>query len=267
MFPLGRSWAGEQKLPLPLGIGVTYYYQQQDYGLVSLDVGPIPIPPDLLSDVQVTNHIHEINLKADLWVLPFLNVFGIIGDVSGETKVDLGQLLGQLTVDYDGLVYGGGFTAAVGVKRFFTSLTTHFMATDLKGDRSSVSVLLLTPKAGIVFDRGALWGGAMYQRADEEHIGSIFIPPFGDVDYEVVLKEKTPWNFLVGGQFEVANALGPRSRGEGSASENTLLSRLLIEGSVGVGKQEETGSFPQFPNALGPHCVHEIRSLVRQRSI
>ncbi len=204
VFPLGRSWAGEQKLPLPLGIGVTYYYQQQDYDLVSLDVGPIPIPPGLLSDVQVTNHIHEINLKADLWILPFLNVFGIIGDVSGETKVDLGQLLGQLTVDYDGLVYGGGFTAAVGVKRFFTSLTTHFMATDLKGDRSSVNVLLLTPKAGIVFDRGALWGGAMYQRADEEHIGSIFIPPFGDVNYEVVLKEKAPWNFLVGGQFEVA---------------------------------------------------------------
>ena len=204
VFPLGRSWAGNQKLPLPFGIGITYYYQQQDYDLASLDVGPIPLPPGLLSDVEVTNDISEINLKADLWILPFLNVFGLIGDVNGETRVDLGPALGQITVDYDGLVYGGGFTAAVGVKRFFTSLTTHFMLTDLKGDRSSVQAWLVTPKAGFVFERGALWGGAMFQRADEEHMGSIEIPYFGEVGYEVVLKEKNPWNFLVGGQFALA---------------------------------------------------------------
>jgi hypothetical protein len=204
VFPLGRSWAGDQKLPLPFGIGVTYYYQQQDYELASLDVGPIPLPPGLVSDAEVTNDIDEINLKADLWILPFLNVFGIIGDVSGETRVDLGPMLGQLTVDYDGLVYGGGFTAAAGMNRFFTALTTHFMLTDLKGDRSSVQAWLFTPKAGLVFERGAIWGGAMYQRADEEHIGTIEIPYFGEVGYEVSLREKTPWNYLVGGQFEVA---------------------------------------------------------------
>jgi hypothetical protein len=204
VFPLGRSWAGDRKLPLPFGIGVTYYYQKQDYELASLDVGPIPLPPGLIDNVDVTNDIQEINLKADLWLLPFLNVFGIIGDVNGETNVDLGPALGTLNVDYDGLVYGGGFTAAMGVKQFFTSLTTHFMLTDLRGDRSSVQAWLLTPKAGFVFERGAIWSGAMYQRADEEHIGTIEIPYFGEVGYEVVLQEKNPWNVLVGGQFELA---------------------------------------------------------------
>ncbi len=204
VFPLGRSWAGEQELPLPLGIGVTYYHQQQDYGLASLEVYPIPIPPELLSDVEVTNRINEINLKVDLWVLPFLNVFGIIGDVSGETTVGLGPLLGELVVDYDGLAYGGGFTAAAGVKRFFGSLTTNFMLTDLKGDGSSVEAWLVTPKAGLRWTRAALWGGAVYQRAEEEHQGSIAVPPFGELGYRVVLKEKTPWNYLVGGQVGLA---------------------------------------------------------------
>jgi hypothetical protein len=204
IFPLGRSSVGEQELPLPLGIGITYYYQEQDYGLKSIEINPIPLSPQQLSDVEVENRIDEINLQADLWVLPFLNVFGIIGGVSGETTVKMGPYLGDLVVDYDGWVYGGGFTAAAGVKRFFGSFTTHFMLTDLEGDRSSVKAWLLTPKAGIRWKRGALWGGAVYQRAEEEHRGSIAIPPFGELEYKVVLEEKNPWNYLVGGQVALA---------------------------------------------------------------
>jgi hypothetical protein len=44
----------------------------------------------------------------------------------------------------------------------------------------------------------------MYQRADEEHQGRLSVPPFGELSYKVVLQEKTPWNYLVGGQFELA---------------------------------------------------------------
>ncbi len=224
VFPLGRSWVKGRDLPLPLGIGVTFYHQEQDYDLVSLDMGSFPIGSPNPSDVAITNSTNEINAKFDLWLLPFLDVFGIIGRVNGETTVTVGPPLGEIVVDYDGLVYGGGFTLATGVKHFFGSLTTHFMRTDLKGDRSLVQVWLITPKAGIYGKRGAIWGGAMFQHADEEHRGGIMIPYFGELEYIVTLKEKSPWNYLVGGRYDLTTHWNFEAEGGFGKRKHALIS-------------------------------------------
>jgi len=204
LFPLGKSWVGGQDLPLPLGIGGTFYWQEQDYEMVSFAVDPLPIDPAALAGVAITNSTREVNLQVDLWLLPFLNIFGIVGDVNATTVVTGVPLIGDLEVDYDGLAYGGGFTLAGGTQRFFASLTTHFMWTNLSDQGSSVKAWLVTPKAGIHGERGAIWGGALYQNVDEEHQGIIEVPFFGELMYDVVLRQKAPWNYLVGGQVNLA---------------------------------------------------------------
>jgi len=207
MFPLYRAMAGDRELPSPYGIGITYHHQKQDYDLVNLLVSlPGVDIAQAAAAVEIENTTDEANLKFDLWLLPFLNIFGIIGHVEGETEVTLPPPLGNLDVDYDGLVYGGGFTIAAGIERFFGSLTAVFTETDLDISTSSVEAFVLTPRVGYSAGFGEIWIGAMYQHTQEEHSGDVVIPQFGNVSFEVELEEKDPWNYLAGVKIDLGKS-------------------------------------------------------------
>jgi len=198
LFPLGRSWAGDRELPRPLGIGLNLYHQTQDYELRRLRLNLPTMDMAQVSAIEIENATDEVNLKPDLWLLPFLNIFAIIGNVDGETTVNPGPPLSELEVDYDGLVYGGGVTLAGGVGRFFGSATYIVTETDLDTATSSVDAWILTPRVGIRANTAEFWLGAMYQEAEERHQGRITVPIFGEVAYDVELEEKEPWNYLAG---------------------------------------------------------------------
>jgi len=202
-LPFGKSRVDPGKLPKPVGIGFTLYEQTQDYNLDSLsfNVPGLVVDPGSLT---IGNKLQEANVKLDLWLFPFLNVFGIFGQLEGKTRVDfrganLPIPLSNLTIDYDGEVYGGGITLAGGTDRYFGSVTAILTETNLSGDfNSKVTALVVTPKVGLIGSRGAFWIGTMYQKAEESHSGTIAVPFIGAVDFDVVLAEKDAWNFLLG---------------------------------------------------------------------
>ncbi len=205
LFPLGRSGVGDRELPKAFGVSLTVYHQEQDYNLKSLEFSLPGVDPAQLSgilspplDLNVENTTDEINLQLDCWVLPFLNVFGIIGRVDGETKVEMEPPLEEITVDYDGLLYGAGLTLAAGGERFFGSLTAVFTSTNLEQEDSSVKAWVFMPRVGIRSGLGQFWIGAMYQQAEEEHSGTETVPLVGNVLYDVELEEEEAWNFLAG---------------------------------------------------------------------
>jgi hypothetical protein len=203
-LPFGKEHVDPARLPLPIGIGLTIYSQNQEYSLARLSFQAPGFEGVNTDGLAISNELDELNLKLDAWILPFLNVFGIIGQLDGSTKVGLSQLelpiqLSDLTVNYDGDVYGGGITLAYGWDRAFASLTGIYTQTSIQGDfDSSVEAFVLTPKIGLAIDRGAVWVGTMYQQADESHAGTIAIPFLGTVPFSVALEEKDAWNFLVG---------------------------------------------------------------------
>ncbi len=202
--PFAASLAEGRKLPLPYGIGITLYDQLQDYRLDSLRLG-IPgfdnVPLDRLA---IDNRITDYNVQADVWLFPFLNVFGLVGTIDGSTEVDFGAVplpfpLGKLAISYDGTVYGGGATLAAGGDRWFTSLTGVATKSDLSGDfDSSANSLVVMPRLGVHNDHGAIWVGAMYLDTEEKHSGTIALPFLGPVPFSVDLKQKDSWNALVG---------------------------------------------------------------------
>jgi len=202
--PLGGSKVDPGRLPRPVGIGLTLYDQSQDYDVTALSFNVPGISIDPGSDLEIDNKLQEVNLKIDYWLLPYLNVFGLIGNLDGKTKVDLSRAdlpipLSRLTIDYDGEVYGGGVTLSAGSDHFFGSLTGIYTETDLSGEfDSSVEALVITPKVGLYGRRGAFWIGAMYQDASESHAGTVGVPFIGAVDFAVELEEQDAWNFLVG---------------------------------------------------------------------
>lgn len=202
--PFAASLAGGQKLPLPYGIGITVYNQLQDYRLDSLALG-IPGFGNLpLDRFKIDNRITDYNVQADVWLFPFLNVFGLVGTIDGSTEVDFSNVplpfpLGKLAIDYDGTVYGGGVTLAAGGDVWFTALTGVATKADLSGDfDSSANSLVIMPRLGVHNEHGAIWIGAMYLDTEEKHSGTISLPYVGAVPFAVDLKQQDQWNGLVG---------------------------------------------------------------------
>ena len=191
----GNDMAGDRKLPRAWGIGIDYFEMDQPYSLDSLtivdtvDLGGVPIPIDLQailipdpSILPIENDIRHNDIKIDVWVLPFLNVFGIYGQIDGDTQIDLGVLgvplppqTNTLTVDYDGDVFGGGIVLVVGGDRWFASVTGTITDTDLGGDfNSSVEATTIQPRLGMRFsDHTEFWIGGYFLDAEEKHSGVI----------------------------------------------------------------------------------------------
>jgi hypothetical protein len=193
----GEVGSPRADLPLPFGIGINYYRQCQGYDLTSLRVNVLPGDLSALEGIAIDNRVSEMNAKLDYWVLPFVNVFGIVGVVDGKTDVDT-DLIPGLTVDYEGGIYGGGITLAGGWDRYFVTLTAALTETELDTSRSSVNAWVVSPKAGMTGNWGAAWIGGMYQQTDERHEGSLTLPIYGTVDYEVEFEQKEAWNASLG---------------------------------------------------------------------
>ncbi|MEM7430765.1 MAG: hypothetical protein AAF351_02380 [Pseudomonadota bacterium] len=191
----GNDMAGDRKLPKTWGIGIDYFDMSQPYqidGLTLVDTldtpaGPVPfdvgaiLAPDP-SVLPIDNDITNFDIKVDVWLFPFLNVFGIYGQIDGETNVNLGVLglplppaTNSLTIDYDGEVFGGGLVLAFGGDQWFGSVTTTFTDTSLSGDfNSSVSTTTIQPRIGLRFEEHTeVWIGGYIIDAEEEHRGLV----------------------------------------------------------------------------------------------
>ena len=159
--------------------------------------------------IDVTNELQHYDLKFDVWLTPFLNVFALIGKVDADTYVDLSKVpvsglpvsLGVLQVPYDGTVYGGGVNLVWGTDRWFVALNNTWTDTSLGGTfDSDVSAFISQPRVGLIRDKWTFWVGGMYLDTDEKHSGSIQLPIPGipPVPFDVELSSMDAWNYAVG---------------------------------------------------------------------
>lgn len=129
LFPLlGKKVAAKGiKLPLPLGIGVNYVFVNQPVAIPKIEINANDGQWLDLSDViewkNVESTVHSIQVRPDLWVFPFLNVYGIAGAINSSTLVQLAEPI-ELTTSpkqWAGSA-GWGVIVAFGVENFFLSL-------------------------------------------------------------------------------------------------------------------------------------------------
>lgn len=210
-LPFLQDRVGDVELPLPFGIGIDYYTMDQVYDIEHLNFDLPGISLDNPSLLHVTNDVQHFDLKLDAWILPFLNVFGILGHLESTTVIDLSKApvqglpfpLKELAVNSDGTVLGLGFTLAYGSENWFTSLTTTVTDTDLGGNfESSVSSTTVQPRIGLLRSDWQFWVGGLYLDTEEKHRGVVELPVLGDIDFDVVLGGADAWNFSVGARHE-----------------------------------------------------------------
>lgn len=208
----GNSIAGDRSLPATWGVGIDYFNMDQPYQVDSLSVTDIAgfdldgngvpevsgmfdlvdalIPsgdPDIL---PIDNEVRHADLKLDVWVTPFLNIFAVYGNLEGDTRIDLSVLglplpaeTNNLTIDYDGSVFGGGAVLAVGGDLWFASATVTFTDTDISGDyETSVKTTTFQPRVGMrLSDTAEFWIGGYSIDTEENHNGVV------DLDLGVAL--------------------------------------------------------------------------------
>jgi hypothetical protein len=215
-LPFMKDLAGDADLPRPWGIGFDFYTMDQDYDIESLSFQLPGVSIGDPSEIDVTNEVRHYDLKADAWILPFLNVFGLVGRVNIDTRVDFstadiqglppGVNLGTLPVSFSGTVWGGGFTLAYGTDSWFTSVTTVWTKTSTSGDLDSkVTSTVVQPRIGLLRSGWRFWVGGMYLDTDEKHSGVFPLPFIGDVPFEVELKTRDNWNYTVGAGYQLSD--------------------------------------------------------------
>jgi hypothetical protein len=248
-------------LPLPFGIGANFVYVDQGIEIRNLkvDIGDTNIDASGISFSDANAHDAAGIARLDLWLLPFANVYGIIGYLNGEAELDVNipaltvnlPIIGPVpitqpqtldfNIDYNGVTYGGGATLAGGYKNVFASLDINYTETNVDIVDGDIDTLTISPRLGILVDPDALagtlafWIGAMYMDYRQTVTDDINLReldprlPSVELDFEIDIKNETPWNFLFGGQWEITKRF-----------------QLTAEGGLGNRKQVILGGFFRF---------------------
>ncbi len=244
-LPLNKEMAGDADLPLPFGIGVTVYGQEQDMklkGNISLTAATVllqgldPLAYGALTGAtstvtatadRVESEVDTNLAKIDAWVLPFLNVYGVFGEVDGENKVVNASMVSPTSaaataliedafdkIPIDGDVYGFGAVLAYSKGRWWGTLDYSYTEADLDISSSKIKTYTLSPRIGTTGEvgdlKGSIWIGGMHQDVDEHQTGSVTedLSAFGlgtpTISYDVKQEAEEEWNFLVGGSLDLS---------------------------------------------------------------
>ena len=150
-------------LPKSAGVSVQYLYQQSDIIIDNLKVGfnngeqyPLDEIIRFNSAVATTN---GFNIRPDLWLFPFLNVYGLFAKAKSSTAIDAGVWLPteagwtnvanfQTKAEFESTTVGFGVTPTAGVAGFFFALDANFTWSDIDALEKPAYIFVLGPRVG-----------------------------------------------------------------------------------------------------------------------
>jgi hypothetical protein len=206
------------ELPLPRGISGIFYYVERDIEITDIRVGIDGAPLRSASkflDLGSTSHVSVALARFDVWLLPFLDVYGLLGYVTNTTTTrgtatvpTLGPGPGvrtftlSATTNLDGLVGGAGLTLAGGYREIFVVGDVNYSQTDIGFDdrfRALIGTVRVGWNGKIQEIPLRLWVGGMYWGTRSTAKASVDVPNVGRVRFEADQGPVNPVNATVGG--------------------------------------------------------------------
>lgn len=226
-------------LPLPIGASIIWTDMYRTVGVSDVRLatgGNPPQPANRVSVPETTFNASSQIARVDLWVLPFLNVYGVVGETTSTGRVDVVvdqfPLAGSpptiidVDVRLNGPTYGFGATGGIGNKDYFLMVDINKTWTKFSSLDSELTALVVTPRVGMVIDhpyfKGTLHVGAMHQ--DTAQTVEVTV---GALDVEIDQFEPKRWNFLVGGLWAVNERLMLMVEG-GMGGRSYVISGLTV---------------------------------------
>jgi hypothetical protein len=151
-------------LPYSAGLGVNYLWQKSDLIINDLFVGFNNGPMYNLDEIIRFNGAvataSAINFRTDIWVLPFLNIYGILAKAKTSTEIDAGVWIPDETntwhevtsfsskANFDATGVGFGITPTIGVGGGFLALDMNMTWTDVSALEKPVFTFIFGPRFG-----------------------------------------------------------------------------------------------------------------------
>lgn len=216
----GQNWVPEDLKPLmqkPFGVSFlsTNVGETLDVTSLSLVMGGQPVPPGAVSLKTVTHTTHIAGVSADLWLLPFVNVHGMVGHLWGSANdinptVMPGLLPPGVTIpptqEFTGTSYGGGVTFAIGYKRMFASYDISYVTSKVDLLSDNADALIQSVRGGVKLGSGkfrtTLYAGALHESITNTLTGTGLIPGLNP-DFKIDVAPQEPWNVLAGANLEL----------------------------------------------------------------
>ena len=199
------------ELPLPFGLNINYMNIRQNIDVDSINFNGLSLKGHSLDNafkINVGNTRERSKtetVKLDAWLLPFMNVYGLVGYTDGHSVSQIGvDVLGPhghsiplapkyknqlqnlaFQLDFKGTTYGIGTTLVGGVGNWFTAFDANYTQTRFDILDGSIDAFTISPRIGYRFNTPGndtlhlpsgklnLWVGSMYQDVQQEFKGSL----------------------------------------------------------------------------------------------
>jgi hypothetical protein len=230
IFPIWGRKAIERgfDLPYPVGMNFNAIYLSQEINItnIGLSTGDNPtVETPFIQFSKVEAPVFSTNLRADLWVLPFLNVYGFAGHAWVTTDVTLSEpLVFNTVVKQEGPYVGLGTTATVGIKHNWLAIDFNYAWTQPEKLNQPVEGRIIGFRYGRVQklsggQRLAFWIGTMQQKLKSFTDGSIALDEVIDAGGEGQLRQSLPGYM----QSQSYQQLSPEQKSTINALANALL--------------------------------------------
>ena len=191
-------------LPYSAGLGVNYLWQEshliiQDL-LVGFNNGPMYDLDEIIRFDDAIASASAINIRPDIWVLPFLNIYGLFSKAKTSTEINAGVFIPDADnnwkevtsfstkAEFEATGVGFGLTPTIGVGGGWMALDMNVtwqsiseldkpVFTFVFGPRMGKSFKLKKPQSNI-----SIWTGAFRLKLKSETSGSILLSEVVPID-------------------------------------------------------------------------------------
>ena len=191
IFPIWgqKAYSKGFDIPYPAGIMGNFMWMQQGIVIDNLQLGlktdnlDIPLTPvdELIDFGKNINTSYTVNVRPDLWVFPFLNVYGIFGYGNSNTEVNLVRPIELQSIVEQGIrTTGFGLMTAGGIGPVWFSVDANWTWNKPELLDKSVQVNVLGIRFGHTFtfenkpaSNIAVWVGGMRAKMSSETSGAV----------------------------------------------------------------------------------------------
>ena len=229
IFPLMAEEALQRgyELPLPYGAALVLTgLANREIEVTDVRLGLEGNPGTSISDfvhLGSSSDVFNANLKLDVFVLPFFNVYALLGYVHNESDTTAnitlttpgpggGDVVFERTIatELDGVIGGLGFALAGGYQNFFLVADCSYIRSDLGFDDDFTAVIA-TVRAGYQGDLGGLplqmWFGVGSWDTAATAVGHTDLPGGGRFVFEADQRPHTKWMYDVGTNLEFSKKI------------------------------------------------------------
>ncbi|TLX70837.1 hypothetical protein E9993_21615 [Labilibacter sediminis] len=213
-------------IPYSAGLSVQYVNQKSDILISDLHVGfnhgQMFGIDEIVRFDKATALSNAVNFRPDLWIFPFLNVYGIYARSQSETNVGFGMYMpgnftfeneelnwdwvkvmdAETTAKFEATTFGFGITPTVGVAGGFFALDMNWTWSDIPELDDPAKIFIFGPRFGKTFQfkkpqsNIAVW------------VGGFRVKMGGQTDGSLILRDLWPEmdSKIEGGQEKIADA-------------------------------------------------------------